>query len=386
MYCPASSYSDATWNQTLSATSTSGTCDPGYYSSNCTRQCTQTGSTGTWSLTVTNPCQPVYCLEGSLANHTFPQIQAGEAGEITCKPGFYSLDPSATCVQNGSDATWTLPTEPCLPVYCPANVTQGISFPETQASLNATGTCMQGYAGNIQRRCSQSGPDATWEAFFGTCLLVPTLPPIPPAGSPLVTTIFRLVNIDYDWYRSGVNQETFNGAFIDFVSALFGVNPGAVSILTVSRGSILITFQIYSTDPDALKTAITAAIQNTDLNLSILLVALPAAAFEDGTLTSYIDPTQSAVQGETDDTSNVGPIAGGVVGGLAAVAIIGGVAFYLVRKKRQDEALAAVDADPSATDGVTAEGSTAPAIKKVDKGKRRLVAGLDTEMEELERT
>ena len=68
-----------------------------------------------------------------------------------------------------------------------------------------------------------------------------------------------------------------------------------------------------------------------------------------------------AKTGSTDNRSNVGAIAGGVVGGVCGlVAVVGGMFFFLWRRRKQqrEEKLSSQDEQAGASSGITRNAST----------------------------
>ena len=155
VYCPAGSSSDASWPQTLGGQSGAYTCLPGYFASTSSVYCTQNGGSASWGL---NPCQPVYCLAGSSSNATWPQTLSGTSGIFICTNGYFASNPSVYCNQTGGSATWGL--NPCQ-VACPSETSSNTAWPQTLAGTTATGKCSTGYSGSLTRDCLSNGSWST---------------------------------------------------------------------------------------------------------------------------------------------------------------------------------------------------------------------------------
>lgn len=56
------------------------------------------------------------------------------------------------------------------------------------------------------------------------------------------------------------------------------------------------------------------------------------------TVTSSITPSTTPSDVAQSSSVNSGAIAGGVVGGIVALALVAGMAWFLIRRKRQDQA------------------------------------------------
>ena len=158
VYCPAGSFSNSSWPQTLAGTFGTFTCSAGYFASNPSVYCAQNGATGTWG---SDPCQPIYCPAGSFSNATWLETLASTFGTFSCTAGYFASNTSVYCTQNGATASWG--SNPCQPVYCPAGSSSNATWLETLASNSGTFTCTAGYFASIPSvSCTQNGGSATW--------------------------------------------------------------------------------------------------------------------------------------------------------------------------------------------------------------------------------
>ena len=168
VYCAPGSSLNATWNQTLADTNGTYTCQPGYYATNSKVYCTQQGTSASWGI---NPCQPSYCLGGSLASATWNQTPTGSSGTYTCLSGYYSSNPQVSCSQNGATASWG--PNPCNQVNCTAGFSTNATWPTILAGTSINYTCAPGYySPNTTVSCLQNGSSASWGNIALPCLAV----------------------------------------------------------------------------------------------------------------------------------------------------------------------------------------------------------------------
>jgi len=159
--CQAGSNASATWARTLATTSQGFGCNPGYYAANTSVYCSQNGSTGVWGA---SPCEAVDCPAGADDTAAWSLTLGTSSGYYDCSPGYYAANPSVYCYQVGGFASWG--ANPCEPVYCYAGVDATAAWPQVQAGSYGVYTCSPGYyATNPSTLCSQaSGGVGVWDA------------------------------------------------------------------------------------------------------------------------------------------------------------------------------------------------------------------------------
>jgi hypothetical protein len=162
-----SNYDNAAWPLTQSDTTVAGTCLAGYFPGSPLRYC---GLDGQWATTVVNPCQAISCAAiASQSGMSFPQVNAGLTATGACLPG-YSQAGSAPTLECDINGNWAVTaTNPCLQNKCAATNDNNAAWPLTVAGnppTLAVGTCNSGYfvgAGAPYRGCDIDGNFATVE-------------------------------------------------------------------------------------------------------------------------------------------------------------------------------------------------------------------------------
>jgi len=156
---------------------------------------------------------------------------------------------------------------------------------------------------------------------------------------PTVTATFHLVNIAYGWYHASLaNVVFFDEAFIRFVCYAFGTTTSSVTIMTVTNGSLIVTFNVMVSSPSAAQSMVTSIddfiIFPVDAAISMLSDSLPSVAFDDPTVPIYLSSDGSYATVFTPETGVSGStIAGIVLGSLGGLFLFGiAIAIFLQRK------------------------------------------------------
>jgi len=179
----------------------------------------------------------------------------------------------------------------------------------------------------------------------GPCALLPTTPapttfpvtvfPTNAIGdSAYVSVTFRILNLDFNWYgTSTANEVLFDEVFREAMASLLQVDVGDIIIISVSSGSIIVTFDVLTTDPSATLSSINTIIQGGQ---SLTLSGLPSNAYTDPTQSVTVDPANSSasiVYAPTTAPFPLATVVGAAVGGgvgliLIVIAIVLSVQYY----------------------------------------------------------
>jgi len=160
---------------------------------------------------------------------------------------------------------------------------------------------------------------------------------VPPASNPVdVDATFRVLNIEHPWYVQ--NYQFFIRQFQVFVAQQFGLNPNAVDVTRITKGSLIVQFTVTADSVDVAGNLVTnmKAFISGGKPLTSLAAVLPAAALSTGSASSVtVDPaTSTAVQDEVG--LSPGAAAGvffAVLFGLFVLVVLGVLIARVVMKR-----------------------------------------------------
>lgn len=141
----SSSTGYATWPQTNTNTSATGTCQSGY-TGTPTRSCSSSGAWGTISNPCAPPCPAITTASSSTAYATWPQTNYGQTATGTCQSGYSGAPtPTRSC---GSNSTWGTISGTCI---------QACTASTSSCSKNSQSTCGKYYIASSGIPCYWAG-------------------------------------------------------------------------------------------------------------------------------------------------------------------------------------------------------------------------------------
>lgn len=138
-----------------------------------------------------------------------------------------------------------------------------------------------------------------------------------------------------------------DGFFAKQIAAVLGLDIAQIKVLSAKQGSIIVLFQVYSTDASinagSIQAMLDAANASGSLNVfgtsvvsgptseAISVIACPGGYYKDSSSVCRACPDgcDTCTSGDQKCGKNVGAIVGGVLGGVALIVII--VIIYLKR-------------------------------------------------------
>ena len=110
-----------------------------------------------------------YCEPEVSGNAAWPETKAGLVATGICLASYFIPSTTRACLNENSIGVWDLPSSSCLPVYCSADVLDGVTFMQTLSSTVGQGLCPAGSFGFVTRNRTQLGPQGEWSLPVGTC-------------------------------------------------------------------------------------------------------------------------------------------------------------------------------------------------------------------------
>ena len=160
--CPALPSDGITsWPATVASQTATGICATGYEGAP-TRACLVTGQ---WSETVNDPCTKKRCLAEQNGNARWNETVGGSTATGACVDGYYGTV-TRTC---SIDGLWGSISGTCVLLGCPADHTDNINWPSTNAGSVASGSCDVGYGSPSATPTRPCSAGAVWGTPSGSC-------------------------------------------------------------------------------------------------------------------------------------------------------------------------------------------------------------------------
>ncbi|KAK8789947.1 hypothetical protein WA158_006727 [Blastocystis sp. Blastoise] len=109
----------------------------------------------------------LYCPSSQINNRFYPNTNIGDTLYSICDPGYEGYI-SRSC---NTEGIWMNEQMYCLPLLCPFEETEGVSWPSTPVniSIEYTDHCPPHTSGSLSRKCILQGHQVQWEQINNTC-------------------------------------------------------------------------------------------------------------------------------------------------------------------------------------------------------------------------
>merc|ERR1719460_536968 len=186
-----------------------------------------------------------------------------------------------------------------------------------KAALESTYSCLGISCAHVGGLLKDEAVPGEYHTGMGVCTDIVHSPPPPPSklstGKKITVKVKAAGAVsDYDDKKKAELESA--------MATVAGVSADAVTV-TVTAGSVILDFEIITTDPEATKTTVTTALADTTKASAALGVTVEET------------PTVAVVAEKKDDDDGLsgGAIAGIIIGAVVGLLCIGGIIFFAMK-------------------------------------------------------